>query len=395
MKAVRSAEASNLKVSLDVMANNYANMYVILDELTGDIIQANGHGNLKLETGTDGDFSITGRYDIDRGNYNFNFQSLLRKPFKFREGVGNYIQWRGDPYDATIKIDAEYVADDVRFSDLASDAVTNANSNVKKYRGQVIVVAQLTEKLMKPTIQFQIELPTNSPLKDDPDALAILQLIQRDQNELNKQVAFLIVFNSFGPVSSSTNQGGLANIAVSGVVVNSISGVLSSALSKQFSTIFQKIFNDKSIKVNFNAQLYNGSNLIDNVNRGGLNIDRTNLNFNIGKSFLNERLTFTFGSALDFGLSQQQVQATKNLQFLPDITADWKIRQDGKLVLTFFYRDSYNYLTGTGARQNRSGASISYRRDFDRLSDLWRTDRKKKLKIPQVNDTSKAEGGSN
>ena len=395
MKVVRSAEASNLKVSLDVMANNFANTYVILDELTGDIIQANGHGNLKIETGTDGDFSITGRYDIDRGNYNFNFQSLLRKPFKFREGVGNYIQWRGDPYDATIKIDAEYVADDVRFSDLASDAVTNANSNVKKYRGQVIVVAQLTDRLMKPTIQFQIELPANSPLKDDPDALAILQLIQRDQNELNKQVAFLIVFNSFGPVSSSTNQGGLASNAFSGVVVNSISGILSSALSKQFSTIFQKIFNDKSIKVNFNAQLYNGSNLIDNVNRGGLNIDRTNLNFNIGKSFLNERLTFTFGSALDFGLSQQQVQATKNLQFLPDITADWKIRQDGKLVLTFFYRDSYNYLTGTGARQNRSGASISYRRDFDRLSDLWRTDRKKKLKIPQVNDTSKTDTGSN
>lgn len=395
MKVHRSTESSNLKVSLDIMANNYVNTYVILDELTGDIIQANGHGNVKIETGTDGDFAITGRYDIDRGNYNFNFQSLLRKPFKFREGVGNYIQWRGDPYDATIKIDAEYVADDVRFSDLATDAVTNANSNVRKYRGNVIVVALLTKSLMKPDIQFQIELPANSPLKDDPDALAILQLIQRDQNELNKQVAFLIVFNSFGPISSSTNQGALASNAFSGVVVNSISGVLSSALSKQFSSIFQKIFNDKSIKVNFNAQLYNGSNLIDNVNRGALNIDRTNLNFNIGKSFLNERLTFTFGSAVDFGLSPQQVQATKNLQFLPDISADWKIRQDGKLVLTFFYRDSYNYLSGTGARQNRSGASISYRRDFDRLSDLWRTDRKKKLKIPQVNDTSKTDTGSN
>jgi hypothetical protein len=395
MKAPRSMESSNLHVSLDVMANNYANMYVILDELTGDIIQANGHGNLKMETGTDGNFSITGRYDIDRGNYNFNFQSLLRKPFILREGVGNYIQWKGDPYDATMQIDAEYIADDVRFSDLATEAVTNANSNVRKYRGKVIVIAQLKNKLMKPDIQFEIELPANSPLKDDPDALAILQLIQRDQNELNKQVAFLIVFNSFGPVTSSGNQSGLASNAFSGVVVNSISGVLSSALSRQFSSIFQKIFNDKSIKVNFNAQLYNGSNLVDNVSKGALNIDRTNLNFNIGKSFLNERLTFTFGSALDFGLSQQQVQATKNLQFLPDITADWKIRQDGKLVLTFFYRDSYNYLTGTGARQNRSGASISYRRDFDRLSDLWRADRKKKLRVPQVsNDTSKIEGSN-
>ncbi|WP_205510768.1 translocation/assembly module TamB domain-containing protein [Longitalea arenae] len=395
MKAVRSTDASNLHVSLDVTANNFANMYVILDELTGDVIQANGHGNLKMNTGTDGNFSITGRYEIDRGNYNFNFQSLLRKPFKLKENTGNYIQWRGDPYDATIKIDAEYEADDVRFSDLATEAVTNANSNVRKYRGKVIVVASLTKSLMKPDIAFQIELPTNSPLKDDPDALRILQLIQRDQNELNKQVAFLIVFNSFGPVSSSS-QNNIGSLAFSGVVVNSISGVLSGALSKQFSSIFQKLFNDKSIKVNFNAQLYNGSNLVDNIDRSKLNIDRTNLNFNIGKSFLNERLTFTFGSAVDFGLSPQQVQATKNLQFLPDISADWKIRQDGKLVLTFFYRDSYNYLAGTGARQNRSGASISYRRDFERLSDLWRADRKKKLKPPVVNnDTSRNETGSN
>jgi hypothetical protein len=126
-----------------------------------------------------------------------------------------------------------------------------------------------------------------------------------------------------------------------------------------------------------------------------LNIDRTNLNFNIGKSFLNERLTFTFGSAVDFGLSPQQVQATKNLQFLPDISADWKIRQDGKLVLTFFYRDSYNYLSGTGARQNRSGASISYRRDFEHLSDLWRADRKKKIRPPLMNDSARTDTGSN
>jgi hypothetical protein len=396
MKAVRSAEESNLTVSLDVTANNLANMYVIIDELTGDIIQANGHGNLKLEASTDGEFTINGVYNIDRGNYNFNFQSLLRKPFKLQENAGNFIQWKGDPYDANIKIVAEYEANDVRFSDLATDAVTIANSNVRKSRGKVIVETMLTKSLMKPDIAFDIVLPPNSPLKDDPDAQAILQLIKRDVNELNKQVAFLIVFNSFGPVSSASNQSALGNNIFSGVVVNSISGVLSNTLSKQFSNIFQKLFNDKSIKVNFNAQLYNGSNLVDNINQNNkLTIDRTNLNFNIGKSFLNERLTFTFGSAVDFGLSAQQVQATKNLQFLPDISADWKIRQDGKLVLTFFYRDSYNYLSGTGARQNRSGASISYRRDFERLSDLWRADRKKKIRVPMVTDTSRADTGSN
>jgi hypothetical protein len=377
MQSQRQFESSNLTVNLDVTANNYANMYVILDELTGDIIQATGRGNLKIHATTNGEFSITGRYDIDRGNYNFNFESLLRKPFKLREGVGNYIQWAGDPSNATIKIDAEYEAENVRFSDLGS-ALQTTDENVRRSRGKVLVVASLSEQLLAPKIQFQIELPSNSPLKNDVNALSVLNLIQNDENELNKQVAFLVVFNSFGPLSTSSNQGALANTAFEGIVVGSISGVLSNTLSRQFSNVFQKIFNDKSIRVNFNAQLYSGTNLVNNLNSNPFNIDRTNLNLSIGKSLFNERLTFTLGSAVDFGLTSTQVNASnKNLPFLPDITAEWKITPDGKLALTFFYRDSYYYLSKIGARQNRSGASISYRREFDHAGELWKGKKKK------------------
>ncbi|HVM87960.1 MAG TPA: hypothetical protein VMT76_07205, partial [Puia sp.] len=39
-------KATNLTVKLDVTANNYANVYVIVDPLTGDIMKANGHGNI-------------------------------------------------------------------------------------------------------------------------------------------------------------------------------------------------------------------------------------------------------------------------------------------------------------------------------------------------------------
>ncbi|HUR10146.1 MAG TPA: translocation/assembly module TamB domain-containing protein [Flavitalea sp.] len=387
MQDVSEKKESNLTINLDVTANEYVNMYVILDELTGDIIKANGRGNLKMRVTTDGEFTINGRYDIDRGNYNFNFQSLLKKPFKLRENAGNYILWTGDPSNASIKIDAEYEAENVRFSDLGLDEV---NNNVKKYRGKVLVVASLTGDLMSPIIRFQLQLPPGSALINDPDAIALLQRIQNDENELNKQVAFLIVFNSFGPLATSSNQGNLGGIAFEGIVVNSISGVLSSTLSRQFSNIFQKIFNDKSIRVNFNAQLYSGTNFVDNTNRSIFNVDRTNLNLSIGKSLFNERLTFTFGSAVDFGLSSAQVNATRNLPFLPDISAEWKLSPDGKLLLTFFYRDSYNYLTGAGVRQNRSGASISYRKEFDSIGELLGNDKKKKKK-PLV-PVTKAEG---
>ena len=376
MESVKQFEANNLTVNLDVTANNYANMYVILDEVTGDIIQATGKGNLKIHASTDGEFQITGRYDIDRGNYNFNFESLLRKPFRLREGVGNYIQWSGDPGNATIKIDAEYEAENVRFSDLGSSIETN-DENVRRTRGKVLVVASLTEQLLSPKIKFQIELPSNSPLKNDAEALRVLNIIQNNENELNKQVAFLVVFNSFGPLSTSANQGNIANTAFEGIVVGSISAVLSNTLGRQFSNMFQKIFNDKSIQVNFSAQFYNGAYYVnDNLStRNPFSIDRTNLNLSVAKSLFNDRLTFTLGSAADLGITSQKT-ATPNLPFLPDITAEWKITPDGKLALTFFYRDTFNYLQG-GARQNRSGASISYRREFEHAGELWKGPKKK------------------
>ena len=63
--------------------------------------------------------------------------------------------------------------------------------------------------------------------------------------------------------------------------------------------------------------------------------DRTNLNLSVIKSFLNERLTFTVGSALDFGLTTQQATYAA-VQFLPTVTAEWKLTENGRVVLTFF-----------------------------------------------------------
>ncbi len=390
MKSIRTFKESNLTVNLDVTANNYANMYVILDELTGDIIKATGRGNLKVRATTDGEFSITGRYDIDRGNYNFNFESLLKKPFRLREGVGNYIQWSGDPANAQIKIDAEYEAENVRFSDLGS-AIRQSfevDNNLLRYRGKAIVVANLTDQLMSPQIKFSIELPPNSPIKNDVGIQQMLERIQKDENELNKQVAFLVVFNSFGPLSNSADQAGIANTAFEGLVVGNISGVISTALSRQFSSVFQKVFNDKSIQVNLNAQFYSAANIAQNLSRTSIGIDRTNVNLSVGKSIFNDRLTFTLGSAVDFGITaSSQFGQSKNLPFLPDVTAEWKITTDGKLLLTFFYRDSYTYLVNAAMRQNRTGASISYRKDFERFGELVEP-KKKKKPAPKETDTS-------
>jgi hypothetical protein len=382
MSKITNQKSSNLLCNLDVDANNYANVYMILDPISGDVIKANGRGNLVMKVGTTQDLTLTGRYEIDRGSYNFTFQSFIHKPFILSQGVGNYIQWNGNPYDATIGIQAVYKAENVRFSDLGLTGVSGlaiTSPNVVHYRGDILVIADLTGNLTEPTIKFQIDLPPNSPLKNDQDALTLLQRIQSDENELNKQVSTLVVLNTFVPLSTSSNTFD-ASSAAADAVVSSISGLISNAFSKTVQARLQRIFKDNSLRVNFNTSVYNGSNVIlTEADQSKLDYDRTNLNFSIGKSFMDEKLTLNVGSALDFGMTTAQEQAAA-FEFLPDITAEYKVTPDGRVALTLFYRDSYNYLSGGNHTLNSSGSSISYRRDFDRIDELFKKKKKKPKK---------------
>ncbi len=368
-----SSSENNFTVKLDVTANNYATVSLIIDPLTKDIIEATGHGNLQMEVGTNEDMSMRGRYVIDRGNYNFSFQSFIKKPFVFMQGVENYILWTGDPYDADLNIQAVYEAENIQFSDLKDESTLNTGK-IKSYRGPVWVVATLRDKLMHPSITFDIQLPPNSEMRNDAGAGLVLSRINGDPSELNKQVAFLLVFNSFGPLNSS-GAAYSANDAVSGIVVSSISSYISNQLSVQMSTYFQRIFKDKSIRVNFNTAVYNGTALESNTTASSASYDRTNVNVSVIKSFMNEKLTFTIGSALDVGLTAQQA-ANAAVQFLPNVTAEWKLTDNGRLVLTFFYRDSYNYLSVGNHTMNSSGTGITYRRDFDKIDEIFKKKKK-------------------
>ncbi|ULQ53505.1 translocation/assembly module TamB domain-containing protein [Flavihumibacter fluvii] len=379
---------SNLSITLDINANNKATVYMIIDELTGDIIQARGNGNLKMRTGTKENFTMNGRYEIESGYYNFNFQAW-KKTFKLMPDRGNSISWNGDPYEAALKIDALYEAENVRFSDLLSSGGFEGiqDNNVRQYRGKVNVIANITDRLTEPKIKFQIELPDNSAIKNNANAQTLISLIQRDENELNKQVSYLILFNTFGPLTAagsvSNNSGAFANAAFESLVVSSISGFLSSVLTNEFSKLLQNVFNDKSLKVNLSASLYSGTNITGQSNSQITLPDRTNINLSVGKSFLNERLSFVVGSAIDFGIGAQQAST---FQFLPDVTAEYKLTPDGKFRITFFYRNNWSYIAQNALQ--RSGVSLSYRKEFDRINELGKKKKKKQLIPLEAVDTT-------
>ncbi|MBX3253578.1 MAG: translocation/assembly module TamB domain-containing protein [Chitinophagaceae bacterium] len=359
--------ASELNVDLNLTANNYTRMYMVLDEITGDIIEATGSGTLKMHTGTNAPFTINGKYTIDQGYYRFSFQEIFKKPFILLPNEGSYIRWDGDPYKAEINLRAKYIANDVKLSSLYSAQGQTTDPEVSRLKGErtdVDVLCTLTGSLGKPDIVFDISLAANSDVKNSQRLLGDLQRINSDDNEKNKQVAYLIVFRSFAPIGQyNVQQTDAATFAF-----NTISEYISGYLSSSLKTLLYGIFKDPSLSVNFN---YTRASIDPTGTGAGIgntvNLTRDNISLQFIKSLLNDKLVITFGS--DFNFVSSGSQAALNAQstsflFLPDITAEYKITPDGKFRISCFYRSNFDALSTTGKR-NRAGGSISFRTEFD------------------------------
>ena len=365
------SSGDNLLFDIEITATPLLQAKVVLDELTGDEIKGNGSGTIKIRSGSTEPLTLRGRFNIEEGDYLFTFQSFFKKPFQIRKGTDNYIEWTGDPYDATIKFDALYKAERVSFAPLAN--TLNLTSNVSSARSDVYVVAQLTEKLFKPAIGFYLEFPPNSVVNSNPELGLLLRQLQQNSNELNRQVTYLIVFNSFAP----NDLGG--SLAGAGVNVSTISGMLLSVLSDQINKLFSTLLKSDKYQINLNTSLYN-RNLLASQNTA-LNLG-SNVNFSIGRSFLNNRFIISTGLGMDAPIgTSASTGIQQSILLLPDVTMEWLINPTGTIRASFFYRTNADYLTAsssaTAIRSRRAGVSLSLKRESDRLFGKGKAEKKK------------------
>ena len=350
---------TKLSVDFDLTANNKAQIDVILDELTGDIIKATGEGRLRISVPASGNMTMNGRYNIESGKYDFNFQSFLRKPFILRRNAGNFIEWNGDPYKANMKIDAQYTAKNVTFNELLSKTGYNLGGTVRGYRGDVYVIATLTGKLSNPDIKFSFDFPPNSNIENDPDLKLFLNKVENDENEMLKQVTWLIVFGSFSPYGELGSGGTSARNAG----INTISKSITNELNKLVSNFLTEITGDKSLQFDVSTSTYSSASLYGNTTSSQNQLDRQSINLKVNQSLLNDKVIITFGTAVDFNISSSAVQ-TGNFQWLPDISVEFILSRDRKLSAIVFNKSTLDVSSGIIGRRIRQGVSISYSFDF-------------------------------
>lgn len=374
-----SGRETNISYNVDLTANQMVNVKVILDDLTGDEIKGRGDGTIKISAGTTEPLSIRGRYNITDGNYLFTFQSFFKRDFELVKNAGNFIEWSGDPYKAKINFEARYKADNVSFAPLVKSL--NLENSYVNFRDDVFIVAHLYNELFDPKFTFRLEFPAASPANTDPNLSFNIRQIENNPNEINKQVTYLIVFNSFAQIENNN----LTSSTLGEFATTTLSGIFSGEINKQLNQILSRIFkNNDDFRFNFSGSFYN-RNPLDPDNKTGLNLNQANLNVSVGQSLFKDRFIITFGSGFDVPLQPGTNTQPINFQFLPDVTAEWLINEKGNIRATFFYRENIDYLTGGSAgttpRNRRSGASLVYRKEFDSFTQLFSGKNKKGEKL--------------
>lgn len=349
-KNFKSKAAANVLVAMELKANPSCKVDVILDEATGDVIKGEGTGILKIKVGNKEDMTINGRYDITRGEYTFNFQTFLKKYFTVNSGSS--IVWDGDPFKANIDITAEYTATNVDFRALSSGSIGGTGSFNQK--SDVRILAHLTKTLLQPDIDFELQLPAGSPISDFL-VLKRLEQFKQDKNELNKQITSLLLFNSFIGYDQSfiTASGGFS------VLSNTIGGVVSGAITGFFNELLQRYVKN----LTFNFDVNSSVDLQQNVEKL-----QTAARSNFVYTLLNGRLIISAGLNLDYNNPYANINRNSNLLITPDVTVEWILNKTGRLRIVGFNRTNYDLV----GQRNRTGVSLSYRRDFNRLAKVFR-----------------------
>ncbi|MEM6800897.1 MAG: translocation/assembly module TamB domain-containing protein, partial [Bacteroidota bacterium] len=327
-----------LEIKLATRVTEEAQVELIFDERVGDIIQGRGSGTINMAVNTDGEFSMYGDYEISEGNYLFTAQNVFNKKFQVKQG-GN-ITWSGDPYDARLNLEAIYPL----YADIRE--IINEENAV---RVPVHVLMNMQGSLMEPDIQLSIALPSMSS-GDIPQIASYLNTITYDEQELNKQVFSLMVFNRFAPTGGFITGQDAASLGVTTSVSEMLSNQLSYWLSRAVDdnlSVNLGTSNFKDVNLLVSYKLFNDRVIIE---RDG-NLVSSDSNLTIGNLSVIIKLLPSGRSGNVRGASRRN-----------------------ELVLEVFNREGIDSELYNNTSQ--TGLGIFYKKDFDKLGNIFK--RKKK-----------------
>ncbi len=326
---------SGFTLNFDLDVTSDAEVHLIFDQKIGDVINAVGTGQIKLEINSLGKFDMLGNYTVVNGDYLFTLGNVINKKFSIDKGAT--IKWSGNPYEAEINLDAVYKLKTSLFPYLWP--IPGMDSTTAKKRYPVECKLLLTNKLTSPDVAFEVDLPT----VDESTRSYVRSVINTDL-EINRQVFSLMVLGSFiTPQSMSGGSSASDLLPSSGVMAGS------ELFTNQLNNMLGKVSNDVDVGVRV----------------AGDKLNNEDLQVALSTQLLNNRLSLDG----NFGKAAGVTQNTNTL--VGDMNVEYKLTNDGKLRLKAFNRTNDNTIINISSPYTQ-GVGIFYREEFNTLTDLKR-----------------------
>lgn len=346
-----------MDVSVNIEVNKEAKMSIVIDKANGDFVKLQGEAQLTGGIDPSGKTTLVGVYEVEKGAYELSV-SMLKRKFDIQKG--STITWTGEPTAAIMDITAVYKTETAPI-DLVEQQINQGEANLFKQRMPFNALLKMKGELMKPVLSFDITTDENNNsvatnVKQLVDAK--LAQLRQQEPEMNKQVFALLLLNRFigeNPFQSS------AGLSAETMARQSVSKILSQQLNNLASDLI------KGVDLNF------GLESTDDYSTGNKNT-RTDLNVDISKKLLNDRLKVTVGS--NFGLEGQARQNENMTNIAGDVTVDYSLSRDGRYMLRAYRKNDYQVALQGQIVETGIGFIITL--DYDKFREIFQKSKKEK-----------------
>lgn len=323
---LNQSKLRSMDVNVAIVIDKEAELTLVIDKANGDYLNLKGEAELTGGIDPSGKTNLTGKYEFTDGTYEMNF-NLIKRKFKIQKG--SYIIWNGEPTLANINITAVYKTNAAPI-DLLGAQLSTASATVKNTYKQKIpfdTLLKMNGELMKPEISFDITIPEGN-YDVSPEVISTtknkLDQLRQDSSEMSKQVFALLLLNRFvGENPFSSDAGGTSAEAIARQSVSKI-------LSQQLNDIAGGMVAGFQLEFDLESSENYTSGTKDN---------RTDLDVEISKKLLNDRLKVTIGSS--FGIEGEERANNDTSNIAGNVSLEYQITTDGRYVVKAYRKNEY------------------------------------------------------
>ena len=328
----------NIEVNLKVKSKPGAQMRIVFDEAIGDVLRAEGTGDMEITFNQKDGLNLKGEYVIESGDYLFTLESLISKRFYIEQGSS--IKWNGSPFKGLMDITTNYKLR-AKLKNIIPDIYDDVNYERMTPIELRLKMSGLVEA---PDIGFDINLPATNE-----NGRGQLRSALSTENCLNQQVFSLLILNSF------------TQCEVFGEDVNYAVGKSTAyeAMSNQLSKWLSKISDNVDVGFTYRPE-FSGQE--------GEQISPEQVEVALSTQLFDDRLILDG----NVGYGDQSVNSTeKSSDVVGEFTIEYKIRPDGRLrVKAFNHVNDRSYIENDNLYVQ--GVGLSYSREYSKFGELMR-----------------------